>query len=127
MAALERKTIGIIGAAIAGPTLALQILSHPLLRARFKPLLFDAAPQPGTNAEAQRLRAGASVGLFANGLFPLQELGLDSAVAARGFECSDIYVWQCSLDGRKGEKLNLQKRALWSAGLDKGVSYFERS
>ncbi|KAH6695203.1 hypothetical protein F5X68DRAFT_227196 [Plectosphaerella plurivora] len=120
MTAPKRKTIAIIGAAIAGPTLALQILSHPLLRARYRPLLFDAAPSPGTDP-SRRLRAGASVCLFASGLFPLRRLGLDAAIRARGFECEDISVWQGA------ERLNTQRRAMRSRELGTGVWYFERS
>jgi 2-polyprenyl-6-methoxyphenol hydroxylase-like FAD-dependent oxidoreductase len=116
----ERKTIAIIGAAIAGPTLALQILSHPLLRARYRPLLFDAAPAPGTDP-SRRLRAGASVCLFASGIFPLRRLGLDDAIRAKGFECDDVIVWQGA------ERLNAQRRAMRSRELDTGVWYFERS
>lgn len=115
-----RKTIAIIGAAIAGPTLALQILTHPLLRARYRPLLFDAAPAPDADPASSRLRAGASVCLFANGIFPLRRLGLDHALRAHGAECDDVFVWQAA------ERLNVQKRALRSRELDVGVLYFER-
>ena len=43
-----KATVLIVGAGIAGPTLGLQLLSHPELAARFRPLLIDriALPPP---------------------------------------------------------------------------------
>jgi 2-polyprenyl-6-methoxyphenol hydroxylase-like FAD-dependent oxidoreductase len=74
-----RKTIGIIGAAVAGLTLALHILSHPLFSKLFKPTLYDQALNLLDVSKASTM-AGAAVALGANGLFPLFEPGLRQAV-----------------------------------------------
>ncbi|KAM0420935.1 hypothetical protein ACHAPT_011325 [Fusarium lateritium] len=115
------RTVAIIGSAIAGPTLALQILSHPVLRRSFTPILFDSSPSPSDAGS----RAGATVGLFANGLYPLRRLGLDSSISTQGFECGALSTWSCDYDGGV-EKLNSQADAMWSGDLKTGVVYFER-
>lgn len=117
------KTIGIIGAAIAGPTLALQILSNKVLRSAFRPILLDQSAAPSASDERQR--AGATVGLFANGLYPLYQLGLQDAIRQRGFECGQLSTWKCDSHGAK-EMLNTQASAMWSHDLQTGVVYFER-
>ena len=115
------KTVAIIGSAIAGPTLALQILSHPILRRTFTPILFDSSPSPSGSGS----RAGATVGLFANGLYPLHRLGLESSIKAQGFECGALSTWSCDYDGGV-ERLNSLVDAMWSGDLQTGVVYFER-
>ncbi|KAJ3523249.1 hypothetical protein NM208_g12523 [Fusarium decemcellulare] len=121
MAMTAPKTVAIIGSAIAGPTLALQILSHPILRRTFTPILFDSSPSPSeTNS-----RAGATVGLFANGLYPLRRLGLESSIRSQGHECGALTTWSCGYDGGS-ERLNSQGDAMWSGDLETGVVYFER-
>lgn len=95
------KTVAIIGSAIAGPTLALQILSNSVLRsARF-------------------------LGLFANGLYPLHRLGLEDDIRREGYECRALSFWQCDYEG-KHENLAHQDNAMWSPDLQTGVVYFER-
>ncbi|KAF4968940.1 hypothetical protein FZEAL_10320, partial [Fusarium zealandicum] len=84
------RTVAIIGSAIAGPTLALQILTHPILRRRFTPLLFDSSPSPSSSSYT---RVGATVGLFANGLYPLFKLGLESSIRSDGYECGALSIW----------------------------------
>lgn len=121
-----RKTIAIIGSAIAGPTLALQILSHPVLRSAFRPVLFDQAAAPGLEGHNEKNRAGASVGVFANGLYPLRRLGLEDAVRRRGHECGPMTTWRCDYAGGCRERLNSQADAMWSSDLQMGVVYFER-
>ncbi|CAM1509392.1 Fc.00g031310.m01.CDS01 [Cosmosporella sp. VM-42] len=125
MASRTRKTIAIIGSAIAGPTLALQILSNSLLRSTFRPVLYDQSPAPGKEGQLERNRAGATVGLFANGLYPLHRLGLENTIKQKGFECGSLVIWDCDYAGGH-EKLNIQKDAMWSKDLQKGVVYFER-
>ncbi|KAJ4307815.1 hypothetical protein N0V84_012475 [Fusarium piperis] len=115
------RTIAIIGSAIAGPTLALQILTHPILRRSFTPILFDSSPSPSDTGS----RAGATVGLFANGLYPLHRLGLESSIETQGFECGAMSTWSCDYDGGV-ERLNSQGDAMWSGDLQTGVVYFER-
>lgn len=119
------KTIAIIGSAIAGPTLALQILSNSLLRSTFRPILFDQSPAPGLENQNERLRAGASVGLFANGLYPLHRLGLEDDIRRKGYECRALSIWQCDYEG-KHERLAHQENSMWSPDLQTGVVYFER-
>lgn len=95
MATPVPKTVGIVGAAIAGPTLALHILSHSILRASFRPILLDQTPPPGDSAGNGAAHGGATVGLFTNGLYPLRQLGIEDAVRAAGFECRAISTWGC--------------------------------
>lgn len=118
------KTVAIIGSAIAGPTLALQILSNSVLRSAFRPILFDQTPAPGQE-QGSKNRAGATVGLFANGLYPLHRLGLKDVIRKRGFECGPLTLWNCDYEG-KGTLLSRQETAMWSSDLQTGVVYFER-
>lgn len=122
-AASQRKTIGIIGAAIAGPTLALQILSNPTLRSAFRPVLLDQTPAPGSHSDGNR--AGATVGLSANGLRPLYDLGLKDAVRNAGSECGAISTLKSGLDGRY-ELWKKDRKAMWSEDMHSGVMYYER-
>ncbi|KAL0941729.1 salicylate hydroxylase [Colletotrichum truncatum] len=151
MTAPVPKTIGIIGAAIAGPTFALHVLTHPVLRARYRPVLFDQSPPPvpipNTPNTAERAatgpgspstalhhqRAGASVGLFANGLHPLYSLGLGDVIKQHGYECDDVALWFSSVSPKDNGKSNeLQhiktaRNAFWSHDFQTGVMYFERA
>ena len=119
------KTVAIIGSAIAGPTLALQILSNSALRSAFRPILFDQSPAPGRENQTERNRAGASVGLFANGLYPLHHLGLKDDILQKGFECRALSIWSSDHEGNH-ERLAHQENAMWSPDLQTGVVYFER-
>ncbi|KAF6819302.1 salicylate hydroxylase [Colletotrichum sojae] len=129
------KTVGIIGAAVAGPTLALHLLTHPVLRARFRPILFDQSPPPAGStpsssfsSEESRQRAGASVGLFSNGLHPLLSLNLGDAIKKHGHECDDLALWSSS--NSSGTTLTHHKtirNAFWSHDLQLGTTYFERA
>lgn len=118
------KTVAIIGSAIAGPTLALQILSNSVLRNAFRPILFDQTPSPGQE-QGSKNRAGATVGLFANGLYPLHRLGLKDVIRQRGFECGALTLWNCDYEGLS-TMLSRQETAMWSSDLQTGVVYFER-
>jgi 2-polyprenyl-6-methoxyphenol hydroxylase-like FAD-dependent oxidoreductase len=119
------KTIAIIGSAIAGPTLALQILSNSVLKSAFRPILFDQAAAPGLEGHNEKNRAGASVGVFANGLYPLYRLGLEDVVRKRGYECGHLTTWSCDYEGGR-KRLNSQANAMWSHDIQTGVMYFER-
>lgn len=125
MASKAPKTIAIIGSAIAGPTLALQILSNPILRSAFRPVLFDQAAAPGLEGHNEKNRAGASVGLFSNGLYPLYRLGLEDVVKKRGYECGKMSTWSCDYEGGH-KRLSTQANVMWSHELQTGVMYFER-
>ena len=98
-----QRTIGIIGAAISGPVFGLQILSHPLLSKRFKPVIFEQLGPPETLDTPLRGKlvhtAGAAVGLFPNGLFPLYELGLRENLHSISSESFRVSLWRGGLDG----------------------------
>ncbi|GKT86255.1 salicylate hydroxylase [Colletotrichum tofieldiae] len=137
------RIVGICGAAIAGPTLALHLLSHPVLRTLFRPILFDqspapvqvttdgslSSPSPSTN---HHQRAGASVALFPNGLHPLLNLGLGEAIRKHGHECDDLTLWSgpSSLDRDLDAPLTHLKtmvNGFWSHDMQMGAMYFERA
>lgn len=87
----SRQTIGIIGAAIAGPTFALQILSHPILRRLYKPVIYDQrANVQSPDSERSLQTAGAAIGLLTNGLYPLYQLGLKDAINGMSAELSEV-------------------------------------
>ncbi|CAI0654409.1 unnamed protein product [Colletotrichum noveboracense] len=143
------RTVGIIGAAIAGPTLALHLLTHPVLRTRFRPILFDQSPPPapiptassksngtgtGPGSESSpsttshHQRAGASVGLFPNGLHPLFSLGLGDALKKHGHECDDLALWFGEItEGCKLSHLKTARNGFWSHDFQLGAMYFERA
>ncbi|KAF2811592.1 FAD/NAD(P)-binding domain-containing protein [Mytilinidion resinicola] len=106
MIAVRRK-IGIVGAAISGPTLALQILTHPVLRELYTPTLWDQTPDPfpsschptspfsPSSPSAKTLQtAGAAIALSGNGLAPLYALGLRAAIDARSQEFTGVSFWR---------------------------------
>jgi len=113
--------IGIIGAAIAGPVLALQILSHPTLRSLFTPILYDSSPAPLSSHQVFVGRreknekdhgmsiirgptpqtGGAAIGIGANGLFPLYELGLRDVLERENHESAGFRFWRARFP-RKG-------------------------
>ena len=88
--------VGIIGAAIAGPVLAIQLLSHPILRARYIPVLYDRSPDPldPSDHDTQRQSGGAAIALFGNGLYPLKQLRLLDAVKAASTQTSNTCFWR---------------------------------
>ncbi|OBR09399.1 Salicylate hydroxylase [Colletotrichum higginsianum IMI 349063] len=131
------RIVGICGAAIAGPTLALHLLSHPVLRTLFRPILFDQSPAPGpatTDGSSPRhhQRAGASVALLPNGIHPLLALGLGDAIRTHGHECDDLSLWSgpSSLDRSPDAPLTHLKtmtNGFWSHEMRMGAVYFERA
>ncbi|KAK1984375.1 hypothetical protein LZ30DRAFT_433581 [Colletotrichum cereale] len=146
------RVVGICGAAIAGPTLALHLLSHPVLRTLFRPVLFDRSPAPvpvpvqvtgdGTSSPSSpptnhhhhhhHQRAGASVALLPNGLHPLLTLGLGDAIRKHGYECGDLTFWSgpSSLDRDADAPLTHLKtmvNGFWSHDMQMGAMYFERA
>ncbi|TKW48903.1 hypothetical protein CTA1_8565 [Colletotrichum tanaceti] len=130
--------LGICGAAIAGPTLALHLLSHPVLRTLFRPILFDQSPAPGpattggSSPNHHHQRAGASVALLPNGIRPLLALGLGDAIRTHGHECDDLSLWSgpSSLDRNPDAPLTHLKtmtNGFWSHEMRMGAVYFERA
>lgn len=130
---MGRSVIGIIGAAVSGPVLALQILSHPVLSKRFRPILFDqiSAPQEpkksDTHSDTGQIvhTAGAGVGLFPNGLFPLYELGLKDSLHAISWEMQRLSIWRGNLEGHH-QFYNTSVNAGWAADLGTCTRVFER-
>ncbi|KAJ7151569.1 hypothetical protein C8R46DRAFT_913918 [Mycena filopes] len=125
------RVVGIIGAAIAGPTLGLQLLSHPALATHFKPILFDKAlnvtVSPSTPSSGDRPSAGAAVTLFSNGLFPLYNLGLRAALDAASTEMSYLTVWRAGYgSGDRYKKLNSCNNPSWSKELQTSARAIER-
>ncbi|PVH78994.1 FAD/NAD(P)-binding domain-containing protein [Cadophora sp. DSE1049] len=93
--------ISIIGAGIAGPVFALQILSHPTLWQHYSPIIYDKLPPPSDiSASSSNVRgrssyaAGAAVALTSNALFPLYELGLRDALHEISSETTNINIWR---------------------------------
>ncbi|KAK2014321.1 FAD/NAD(P)-binding domain-containing protein [Colletotrichum eremochloae] len=141
------RVVGICGAAIAGPTLALHLLSHPILRTLFRPVLFDqssvsapvratgdgsSSPSSSSTDHRHHQRAGASVALLPNGLHPLLALGLGDAIRKHGSECSDLALWSgpSSLDCDADAPLTHLKtmvNGFWSHDMQMGAMYFERA
>ena len=126
---MGRSVIGIIGAAVSGPVLALQILSHPILSKRFRPILFDqiSAPQESSISDSGKIvhTAGAAVGLFPNGLFPLYELGLKDSLHAISCEMQRLSIWRGNLEGHH-QFYNTSVNTGWAADLGTCPRIFER-
>jgi 2-polyprenyl-6-methoxyphenol hydroxylase-like FAD-dependent oxidoreductase len=92
-----RHTVGIIGAALAGPTFALQILSHPILRKLYRTVLYDQRENVQSLESAKSLEtAGAAVAVSVNGLYPLHRLGLKDAINEMSTEVSGVNIWRAS-------------------------------
>lgn len=79
----ERKVVLIIGSSIAGTVFALQLLTHPLLRARYKPILFDSAAtlpyleNPKNESFTHPVgQSGAAIALTKQAMYPLRQLEL---------------------------------------------------
>lgn len=77
----ERLPVLIVGSAIAGTVFALQLLNHPVLRARYRPIVFDSAPTlPGLRSSKDTLgsettgQSGAAVALTKQAMWPLRQL-----------------------------------------------------
>ncbi|KAF7319851.1 Salicylate hydroxylase [Mycena kentingensis (nom. inval.)] len=126
-----RKVVGIVGAAIGGPTLGLQILSHPNLRRNFEPILIDRISLLScTKADELLPSGGAAVALFANGLFPLYNLGLRAALDAVSSEMSSLTVWTADYGSVTSvgayKRLNSVANPTWSHELQTGVRAIER-
>ncbi|KAJ6501505.1 hypothetical protein C8R47DRAFT_1107639 [Mycena vitilis] len=142
------KIVGIVGAAIAGPTLGLQLLSHPVLASRFKTIIFDKFPAP-PNLSPFKISSpsyeredrstlpsgGAAVALFSNGLFPLYNLDLRDSLDAASAELSALTIWRSgygsnSPDGSirpgKYSKLNSCSNPTWNGELQTNARAIER-
>ena len=79
----QRLPVLIIGSAIAGTVFALQLQTHPTLRARYRPIIFDSAPTlPGLESYHNTLgsettgQSGAAIALTRQAMYPLRQLEL---------------------------------------------------
>ena len=79
----DKLPVLIIGSAVAGTVFALQLLTHPTLRARYRPIIFDSAPTlPGLESFEGALgsettgQSGAAVALTKQAMWPLRQLQL---------------------------------------------------
>lgn len=107
---MSQATIGIVGGAVSGSVFALQILSHPVLKKLYKPIIYEQqSPLPSWNTKNLEApsddplpvlhTAGAAVGIFPNGLFSLYELGIRTQFDEISCSLGQIDVWRGRLDG----------------------------
>ncbi|KAH6665949.1 hypothetical protein B0J14DRAFT_203965 [Halenospora varia] len=123
-----KHTITIIGAGIAGPVLALTILSHPTLSKLYTPILFEKLPiSSSTSPSLSRytLAVGAAVALTSNALFPLYELGLREELDKISCETELIKIWRAGMKG-VGKYLNSIVNPGWKADLGTNLRVVER-
>lgn len=120
-------TISIIGAGIAGPVLALSILTNPTLHARYKPIIYEKFPEP-QNADGistESYAAGAAVALTSNALFPLYELGLKDELDKISAETTRIQIWR-AWKGGAFKWYNQIVNPGWKAELGSNLRVVER-
>ncbi|CUS08897.1 unnamed protein product [Tuber aestivum] len=105
---MSRKKVIIIGAGIAGPTLALAILKNPLLKEIYEPILLDRQTQ---DTYAQ----GAGVVLSSNALHPLIKLGLEDELWKNSQEIAEMSIY------REKRYLNSMVTPNWSPDIGGGT------
>ena len=134
---VPKKIIGIVGGAVSGSVFALQVLSHPLLRKRYMPVVYEQLGSPiiseceneneGSKDPISVIHtAGASLGIFSNGLFPLFQLGLRADLERIGVQMAEIEVWSGDLKGNHTLWNTLRNQG-WDPDLESSVMVFERS
>ncbi|KAH8647573.1 hypothetical protein BGZ60DRAFT_535248 [Tricladium varicosporioides] len=124
----SKYTITIIGAGIAGPVLALTILSNPSLSKLYVPILFEKQPAPSTTSSSvdwYTPAVGAAVALTSNALFPLYELGLREELDKISCETERIKIWRTGMRG-EGKYLNQIVNPGWKADLGTNLRVVER-
>ncbi|KAH7103394.1 hypothetical protein BKA62DRAFT_60240 [Auriculariales sp. MPI-PUGE-AT-0066] len=127
-----RLTVAIIGAGVAGPAFGLQLLAHPRLAAHYRPILFDQTPDPALTTVAQERRsgrqpsAGAAVGIFANGLYPLYKLGLRTELEAVSTAFDSFRIFRCPTNGTH-KQLAASQNPTWSAELQDAARTVSRA
>jgi FAD-dependent urate hydroxylase len=134
----QKVTIAIIGAGIAGPVFALTILSHPLLRQQYNPVIYERLPNPAPSSSNLTSgsgsvnrdgdRGGAAVALTSNALYPLYSLGLQSSLNAISCETERIQIWRAYNSKRKagGRYLNQINSPNWQEDLGTCLHVVER-
>ncbi|KAL2064640.1 hypothetical protein VTL71DRAFT_3777 [Oculimacula yallundae] len=141
MAKPTKISIAIIGAGIAGPVFALQILSHPTLRKLYHPIIYEKLPSPqgaseitsNTNIRSS-YAAGAAVALTSNALHPLYELDLRDALHDISAETTSINIWRCWNGAKSSETdspgpykwYNIIRNPGWKAELGTNLRVVER-
>lgn len=113
---------------MAGPVLALQILSHRCLRKRYWPVLYDQSADPAAptmTIRRHRQSAGAAVALFGNGLYPLYQLGLRDALHQAGRETLAASFWRVGYEG-ESRHLGTAKGFGWAEDLGSHLLAIER-
>lgn len=127
----SKFTISIIGAGVAGPVLALTILSNPTLRDLYTPILYDKLPSPEDGSDSSDSRsklsyaAGAAVALTSNALFPLYELGLKNELNKISAETTSIKVWRSWSNGSH-KWYNVIRNPGWTQDLETNLRVVER-
>jgi 2-polyprenyl-6-methoxyphenol hydroxylase-like FAD-dependent oxidoreductase len=133
-----QRTIAIIGAGIAGPVFALTILSHPLLRQKYNPVIYERLPNPAPTSSnltsgsgsvnRDGYRGGAAVALTSNALYPLYSLGLQSSLNAISCETERIQIWRAwNSKGKAGGRyLNQINSPNWQEDLGTCLRVVER-
>ncbi|KAH0605050.1 uncharacterized protein H6S33_005032 [Morchella sextelata] len=117
----QKQTLLITGAGIAGPTLSLTILTHPLLNTLYAPILFDRLP-------ANPTATGAAVILSPNALHPLFQLGLQPAILTHSQEALSVTMWRSKSPATApGRRLNGITNPAFAPDLDTGLRAIERS
>lgn len=137
----DKVRVSIIGAGIAGPVLALSILTNPFLKAKFQPVVYDKLPAPNdlsSSSSDQRGRssyaAGAAVALTSNALYPLYQLGLKDDLHKVSSETKIINIWRSWDNKDSVEKeqpwphkwLNNIKNPNWNAEFETNLRVVER-
>ncbi|KAJ5130267.1 FAD/NAD(P)-binding domain-containing protein [Penicillium bovifimosum] len=135
-------TIAIIGGGVAGPVLALTILSNPVLKERYKPVIYErlACPKPsafpdlkshGENESthapsAATYAAGAAVALTSNALYPLYSLGLRESLDSISSETARIKIWR-AWDTGKHKYCQQLNNPNWQEDLGTNLRVVERA
>lgn len=118
---MPTHTVLIVGCGIAGPTLALTILHHPLLRTLYTPVLLDRLPS------ASAYFAGAAVVLSSNALHPLMQLGLRDALWAVSEEALSTTMWRAAaVPSAPGRSINAMHNPNWSTDIASALRVVER-
>lgn len=138
-------TIAIIGAGVAGPVFALTILSNPILKQRYKPVIYERLPCPKpttsssisidskgdgnspTDAHSNATyAAGAAVALTSNALYPLYSLGLRDELDAMSCETTRIKIWR-AWNGGTHKYCQQVRNPNWQEDLGTNLRVVERA
>ncbi|KAF8243384.1 FAD/NAD(P)-binding domain-containing protein [Wilcoxina mikolae CBS 423.85] len=128
----SKSTLLVSGAGVAGPILALHLLSHPVLASRFHPILIDRLPLPPspdtfttTNAS---YATGAGVVLSCNAIHTLHSLGLKDAFNKISAEGLTNEIWRADKSDQSlpARYLNRLVSPAWAEDVDTGLRSVER-